>query len=407
MTPSKLLKRLRVDDPDGFRLAAFDPADTGGLDKDDAQAMLADDLKRLGELQQRLYSDGRWALLVVLQGMDAAGKDGVIEHVMTGLNPQGCNVHAFKAPSEEDLAHDFLWRAAVRVPERRRIGIFNRSHYEETLVVRVHPELLERQKIPPQLVGKNIWKERFQDIRKFERHLARNGVAVLKFFLHVSREEQRQRLLERLEEPAKRWKFSKNDIAERKLWDEYMKAYEDTLRGTSREPAPWYVVPADRKWFARLVVARAMIETLDSLDLHFPKVEGAALKELEQVRAALEAEAPADAPRNAEAQGTMMKWTPEISYPHLGLQPFKPTRRNMSSVARFSAALIVATVAAQTAVLAQGLEVRRYNPSEWTKGRFSEVVTVNGPGKTIYLAGIGAEDERRCGGSKRPHPAPG
>jgi PPK2 family polyphosphate:nucleotide phosphotransferase len=295
MTPSKLLKRLRVDDPDGFRLAAFDPADTGGLDKDGAQAMLADDLKRLGELQQRLYSDGRWALLVVLQGMDAAGKDGVIEHVMTGLNPQGCNVHAFKAPSEEELAHDFLWRAAVRVPERTKIGIFNRSHYEETLVVRVHPELLERQKIPSQLVGKNIWKERFQDIRKFERHLARNGVAVLKFFLHVSREEQRQRLLERLEEPAKRWKFSKNDIAERKLWDEYMKAYDDTLRGTSREPAPWYVVPADRKWFARLVVARAMIETLDSLDLHFPKVEGAALKELEQVRAALEAEAPADA----------------------------------------------------------------------------------------------------------------
>ena len=311
MTPSKLLKRLRVDDPDGFRLAAFDPADTGGLDKDDAQAMLADDLKRLGELQQRLYTDGRWALLVVLQGMDAAGKDGVIEHVMTGLNPQGCSVHAFKAPSEEDLAHDFLWRAAVRVPERRRIGIFNRSHYEETLVVRVHPELLERQKIPPQLVGKNIWKERFQDIRKFERHLARNGVAVLKFFLHVSREEQRQRLLERLEEPAKRWKFSKNDIAERKLWDEYMKAYEDTLRGTSREPAPWYVVPADRKWFARLVVARAMIETLDSLDLHFPKVEGAALKELEQVRAALEAEAPADAQEGASLQGTMMKWTPE------------------------------------------------------------------------------------------------
>jgi PPK2 family polyphosphate:nucleotide phosphotransferase len=303
MTPSKLLKRLRIDDPDGFRLAAFDPADTGGHDKDDAQAMLADDLKRLGELQQRLYTDGRWALLVVLQGMDAAGKDGVIEHVMTGLNPQGCNVHAFKAPSEEDLAHDFLWRAAVRVPERRRIGIFNRSHYEETLVVRVHPELLERQKIPPQLVGKNIWKERFQDIRKFERHLARNGVVVLKFFLHVSREEQRQRLLERLEEPAKRWKFSKNDIAERKLWDEYMKAYEDTLRGTSREPAPWYMVPADCKWFARLVVARAMIETLDSLDLHFPKVEGAALKELEQVRAALEAEASADAKKAPASKG--------------------------------------------------------------------------------------------------------
>ena len=213
MTPSKLLKRLRVDDPDHFRLAAFDPADTGGLDKDAAEAMLADDVKRLADLQQCLYSDGRWALLVVLQGMDAAGKDGVIKHVMTGLNPQGCSVHAFKAPSEEELEHDFLWRAAVRLPERRRIGIFNRSHYEETLVVRVHPEMLQRQHLPPKLVGENIWQERFQDIRKFERHIARNGVAVLKFFLHVSREEQRQRLLERLEQPAKRWKFSKNDIA--------------------------------------------------------------------------------------------------------------------------------------------------------------------------------------------------
>jgi PPK2 family polyphosphate:nucleotide phosphotransferase len=290
MPPSKLIKRLRIDDPDGFRLAAFDPADTGGLDKRDAQAMLADDVKRLAELQQRLYADGRWAVLVVLQGMDAAGKDGVIEHVMTGLNPQGCNVHAFKAPTAEELAHDFLWRAAVRVPERRRIGIFNRSHYEETLVVRVHPELLERQKLPPQLVGKNIWKERFQDIRKFERHLARNGVAVLKFFLHVSREEQRQRLLKRLEEPAKRWKFSMTDIAERELWDNYMAAYEDTLRGTSREYAPWYVVPAERKWFARLVVARVLSETLEGLDLQFPKVEGAALRELERVHAALEAE---------------------------------------------------------------------------------------------------------------------
>jgi PPK2 family polyphosphate:nucleotide phosphotransferase len=290
MTPSKLLKRLRVDDPDGFRLAAFDPAETGGLDKDGAEAMLADDVKRLADLQQCLYSDGRWALLVVLQGMDAAGKDGVIKHVMTGLNPQGCSVHAFKAPSEEELEHDFLWRAAVRLPERRRIGIFNRSHYEETLVVRVHPEMLQRQHLPPKLVGENIWQERFQDIRKFERHIARNGVAVLKFFLHVSREEQRQRLLERLEQPAKRWKFSKNDIAERKLWDKYMAAYEDTLRGTSHEFAPWYVVPADRKWFARLVVARAMIETLESLDLEYPKIEGAALNELEQVAAALEAE---------------------------------------------------------------------------------------------------------------------
>jgi PPK2 family polyphosphate:nucleotide phosphotransferase len=222
--------------------------------------------------------------------MDAAGKDSAIEHVMSGLNPQGCEVTSFKAPSSLELRHDYLWRAALRLPERGRIGIFNRSHYEETLVVRVHPEMLQRQHLPPKLVGENIWQERFQDIRKFERHIARNGVAVLKFFLHVSREEQRQRLLERLEQPAKRWKFSKNDIAERKLWDKYMAAYEDTLRGTSHEFAPWYVVPADRKWFARLVVARAMIETLESLDLEYPKIEGAALNELEQVAAALEAE---------------------------------------------------------------------------------------------------------------------
>ena len=253
MTPSKLVKRLRIDDPDRFRLADFDPADTGGLDKDDAKALLADDVKRLAELQERLYADGRWAVLIVLQGMDAAGKDGVIDHVMTGLNPQGCSVHAFKAPSEEELASRFpLACRRARCRSEGRIGIFNRSHYEETLVVRVHPELLARQKLPPRLVGKNIWKERFQDIRKFERHLARSGVAVLKFFLHVSREEQRQRLLERLEEPAKRWKFSMTDIAERKLWDKYMAAYEDMLRETSREFAPWYVVPANRKWFARL-----------------------------------------------------------------------------------------------------------------------------------------------------------
>jgi len=245
--------------------------------------------------------------------MDAAGKDGVIDHVMTGLNPQGCGVHAFKAPSEEELSHDFLWRAALRVPERRRIGIFNRSHYEETLVVRVHPKLLERQKLPPRLVGKNIWKERFQDIRKFERHLARSGVAVLKFFLHVSREEQRQRLLERLEQPAKRWKFSMTDIAERKLWDNYMAAYEDMLRGTSREFAPWYVVPADRKWFARLTVARALTETLDSLDLQFPRVEGAALKELEQVRAMLESEGREHVAANTpiDVQGPMTNRIPD------------------------------------------------------------------------------------------------
>jgi PPK2 family polyphosphate:nucleotide phosphotransferase len=297
MKAAKLIKPYRIDDPDRFKVAAFDPADTGGLDldKDEAKAMLADDVKRLAELQKRLYADGRWALLVVLQGMDAAGKDGVIAHVMSGLNPQGCEVRSFKAPSEEELAHSFLWRTAIRLPERRRIGIFNRSHYEEVLVVRVHPEMLARQKLPRKLVGKDIWEQRFKDIRAFERHLARNGVAVLKFFLHISREEQRQRLLARLDEPAKRWKFSMGDVAERKLWDKYMDAYQDMIRATSRKEAPWYVVPADHKPFARLVVAAAMIETLESLDLEFPKIEGAALKELQQVRAALEARKPGDA----------------------------------------------------------------------------------------------------------------
>ncbi len=288
----KLIKRFRIDHPDRFRLASFDCADTCGLDLDkgDARAMLADDVKRLAELQQRLYADDHWALLIVLQGMDASGKDGVIAHVMTGLNPQGCSVHPFRAPSEDELAHDFLWRAAIRVPERGRIGIFNRSHYEEVLVVRVHPELLARQKLPPELIGKNIWQERFEDIRDFERHFARNGVAVVKFFLHISREEQRRRLLARLDEPAKRWKFSMTDVADRKLWDKYMAAYEDMVRATSRPAAPWYVVPADSKWFARLVVARAMIEALQNLDLKFPMIRGAALKELQKVRAALMAE---------------------------------------------------------------------------------------------------------------------
>jgi PPK2 family polyphosphate:nucleotide phosphotransferase len=289
--PAKLIKQFRIDDPDDFKLAKFDPADTAGLDldKDDANAMLAQDVERLAKLQERLYADHRRALLVVLQAMDAAGKDGVIKHVMSGVNPQGCDVHPFKAPSAEELDHDFLWRTTVRLPRRGHIGIFNRSHYEEVLVVRVHPEMLAKQKLPDQLVSKKtIWNERFKDIRAFERHLARNGIAVLKFFLHISKEEQRQRLLARIDEPAKRWKFSMDDIGERELWPKYMDAYEDMIRATSREEAPWYVVPADRKWFARLVVAAAMIETLEKLDLEYPKVEGDALKELQKVRAALE-----------------------------------------------------------------------------------------------------------------------
>jgi PPK2 family polyphosphate:nucleotide phosphotransferase len=288
---AKLIKQFRIDDPDDFKLAKFDPADTASLylDKDDANAMLAQDVDRLAKLQERLYADHRWALLVVLQAMDAAGKDGVIKHVMSGVNPQGCDVHPFKAPSAEELDHDFLWRTTVRLPRRGHIGIFNRSYYEEVLVVRVHPQILAKQKLPDEVANeKTIWKERFKDIRAFERHLARNGIAVLKFFLHISKEEQRQRLLARIDEPAKRWKFSMDDIGERELWPKYMDAYEDMIRATSRAEAPWYVVPADHKWFARLVVAAAMIETLEKLDLEYPKVEGDALKELQKVRAALE-----------------------------------------------------------------------------------------------------------------------
>ena len=294
MPLAKALRRFRIDKPDKFRLADYDPADTCGLDIDkaEAKAMLADGVERLAALQEKLYAQDRWAVLAIFQAMDAAGKDGAIEHVMSGVNPQGCQVHSFKAPSHEELDHDFLWRIAKALPERGRIGIFNRSHYEEVLVVRVHPEYLERQRLPKSLVSKDIWDERFKSIRKFEQHLARNGVLILKFFLHVSKEEQRQRFLARLNEPAKRWKFEMGDVAERKLWDKYMHAYEEAIRHTSRAGAPWYVVPADNKWFARLVIAEAMVDAMESLDLEFPKVDGAALKELERVRGALMAEAP-------------------------------------------------------------------------------------------------------------------
>ncbi len=292
MMPPDLTRRFRVDDPDRFRLASVDCGDTGGLDidKDDAKSMLAADAKRLADLQERLYGGDRWSLLIILQGMDTAGKDGVIEHVMSGVNPQGCEVHSFKAPSAEELDHDFLWRAAVRLPTRGRIGIFNRSYYEEVLVVRVHPEMLARQKLPATLVTEHIWKERYENIIAFERHLVSNGTAILKFFIHISKEEQRRRLLARLDDPAKHWKFSVGDIAERKLWKKYMAAYEDMVRATSTANAPWYVVPADKKWFTRLVVARAVLETLQRLDPQFPRVEGAALDELRKARAVLAAE---------------------------------------------------------------------------------------------------------------------
>jgi PPK2 family polyphosphate:nucleotide phosphotransferase len=289
---AKILKPYRVDAPDRFDLASVDCSDTGDLDKDTADSVLTDDVKRLSDLQERLYAEGKWALLIVLQGMDAAGKDSIVAHVMSGVNPQGCEVHSFKAPSAEELDHDFMWRTTTRLPTRGRIGIFNRSYYEDVLVVRVHPKLLERQKVPQTLTGKHVWEERFQDIRAFERHLARNGTLVLKFFLHVSKEEQRRRFLDRLDEPAKRWKFSMDDVNERKLWNDYMAAYEDMIRATSRPGAPWYVVPADHKWFTRMVVAAAVIDTLEGLNLSFPKVGAATLAEMRKVRAALRAEAP-------------------------------------------------------------------------------------------------------------------
>jgi PPK2 family polyphosphate:nucleotide phosphotransferase len=296
MKPFKLVKRFRVDKPGKFRLADIDPADTCGInmEKDEAKALLAEGTRRLSDLQECLYAQDRWAVLAIFQAMDAAGKDGAIKHVMSGINPQGVQVSAFKAPSPQELDHDFMWRSTVNLPERGRIGIFNRSYYEEVLVVRVHRELLARQKLPPELVTKHIWKERFADIAAFERYLARNGTLILKFFLHVSREEQKKRFLERLEDPAKRWKFSMGDVAERKLWDDYMDAYEDMIRHTSAEHAPWHVIPADNKWFARLMVAAALVEAMERLDLAFPKVEGEALREMMQVKEALVAE---DEPR--------------------------------------------------------------------------------------------------------------
>jgi PPK2 family polyphosphate:nucleotide phosphotransferase len=294
MTISNITKRFRVDSPDKFRLADCDPNDCHGLtiDKSEAKAMLAEGLEQLVELQERLYADDRWSVLIVLQAMDAAGKDSVIKHVMSGLNPQGVEVHSFKQPGAEELNHNFLWRATQRLPERGRIGIFNRSYYEEVLVVRVHPELLERQSLPNSLAGKDIWQQRFEDICGFERHLVRNGTRILKFFLHVSKEEQRKRFLDRIDEPAKRWKFSMGDVAERKLWDKYQHAYEDLIRQTSRPEAPWFVVPADHKWFTRMVVAGALAQELQALGLDFPKIEGKALKELQEAAKALKEEKP-------------------------------------------------------------------------------------------------------------------
>jgi PPK2 family polyphosphate:nucleotide phosphotransferase len=283
-------KPFRVTDGSDFRLRDIDPGDTLGLgseDKPRAKEALVNGVAALAELQDMLYAQDHWAVLLIFQAMDAAGKDGTIKHVMSGVNPQGCQVYSFKSPSPEELDHDFLWRCIKNVPERGRIGIFNRSYYEETLVVRVHPEFLAQQRLPPELVTKDIWKQRFQDIRGFERYLMRNGVVVRKFFLHVSKGEQKKRFLERLENPEKNWKFSANDIKERGFWDDYMTAYEDMIRHTATPEAPWYVVPADNKWFTRTVVAAAVIETLDSLDLHYPKVSKEKLEELVAAKHAL------------------------------------------------------------------------------------------------------------------------
>ena len=276
----RLSARFRVQEGDRFRLDRCDSGETLDLSKASAAEALAEGVQRMAELQQMLYAQDRWALLLVFQALAAAGKDGTIKHVMSGVTPQGCQVSSFKAPSAVDLDHDYLWRANQCLPERGRIGIFNRSYYEETLVVRVHPELLARQALPPELVGPDIWTQRFRDIRHYEEYLGRNGVVVRKFFLNVSKQEQKRRFLERLEKPEKNWKFSAADIRERAHWPAYMQAYEDTIRHTATPQAPWYVVPADHKWFTRLVVADAVIDTLESLQLEYPRVSEASRQAL-------------------------------------------------------------------------------------------------------------------------------
>jgi len=283
----QLAELYRVTNGDKFSLKNVDPGDTHDFNSEDkprAKAALAAGVEVLSELQDKLYAQDKWAVLLILQAMDAAGKDGAIKHVMSGLNPQGCQVFSFKVPTSEDLDHDFLWRCVKCLPERGRVGIFNRSYYEETLVVRVHPEFLAKQKLPPELITKDIWKERFQDIRAFERYLTRNGVIVRKFFLHLSKKEQRRRFLDRIENPEKNWKFSANDAKEREHWDAYMEAYEDMIQHTATKDAPWYVVPADHKWFTRLVVAAAVIEALTSLKLSYPRVGPNKLKEIGEAK---------------------------------------------------------------------------------------------------------------------------
>lgn len=278
---------FRYDGSGEFHLKSHRTNEKGGLDKEKGEKIIEANRRRLSDFQEKLYAQDRWSLLLIFQGMDAAGKDSAIKSVFEGVNPQGCEVTSFKTPSSKELDHDFLWRAAIALPERGRIGIFNRSHYEECLVVRVHPEMLAKQKLPPKLVTKDIWRERFEDISCFERYLARNGTVILKFFLNVSRQEQRERFLERLEQPSKNWKFNMGDIAERSLWAKYQAAYQDMIRHTATRHAPWHIVPADHKWFARMVIGSTIVSALDKLDLHFPKVDKAERSEFRQIREAL------------------------------------------------------------------------------------------------------------------------
>lgn len=289
----KISKPFRITDGKGFRLKHIDPGDTLDLkseDKPKAQEALQSGIELLAELQDKLYAQDRWSVLLIFQAMDAAGKDGAIKHVMSGINPQGCQVFSFKAPTSEELDHDFMWRCSKNFSERGRIGIFNRSYYEETLVVRVHEEILKKQKLPERLVTKHIWDERFQDIRNIEKYLTRNGTIVRKFFLHVSKEEQKKRFLERIDNPEKNWKFSSADAKERGYWNEYMKAYEDMIRNTATKDSPWYVIPADNKWFTRLVVAAAVIDALASLNLKYPEIGESQLQELADAKTLLESE---------------------------------------------------------------------------------------------------------------------
>ncbi len=295
MKPRRLVKEAErivspycITDGKKFRLKDFDPADTNGIkSKKAAQSMLESSSQMLAEMQEKLYAQDVWALLLIFQGMDAAGKDGAIKHVMSGINPQGCDVHAFKTPTNEELDHDFMWRAHKAMPGRGKIGIFNRSYYEEVLVVRVHPPLLKAEKLPDELITKHIWEDRYEDINAFEKFLARNGTIIRKFFLHVSKEEQKKRFLERLEDSKKNWKFSMDDIKERKFWDDYQEAYEEVVQNTATKRAPWYLIPADNKWYGRLVIASAIIDALNGLDLKFPDVDKEKKKELDAIQQAL------------------------------------------------------------------------------------------------------------------------